>query len=1325
MDKKSTKPTLRRIKTQKKRACTVSTPTSGKLADQLEYALCAHQTELEMQNEVLRRLHRKLAHSHDRYEDLYNFAPVGYFTLTGDGMVGDVNFTGAEILKVKRKQMHRYHFSHFVTTKDRTSWHQFLSAVCQGGRQSCNLALQRLDFSVFQARLDGLYLKARKNSPAMVRLILTDISERKQTEDALTLSESRFRGAFETAAHGMALVSPSGRFLKVNQALCAIMGYGEEALRSIDFQTITHAEDLESDLIYVRQLLAGTISSYQMEKRYLHKDGHIIWVLLSVSLVRDENKNPVHFVAQIQDITSHKIAEAELNNAKKQLEMQVDCINRIQSLFIEGSDAVIIFDAVLMEVLKLSASPIGFISEVREDEQRGTCLQNLAISNIAWDPPSRDFYEENVSSGLCFTSLHGLYAEPWVTGQPVIANDPATDPRRWGLPAGHPALLAFLGIPIKRGETIVGVLGLANRPQGYDMELVTYLEPLTAVCAQLIEGDRNRRRRIEAERSMQEANVRLTEEIQVREQLQVALQEKHVKLTLSEKRYKSLTENLSEMIYRADAQTHQISYVNSAVERIHGYAPDEWIKTPELWEQSIHPDDREQVFHALIVAREKGVNGTIEYRIVHRDGTIRWVINSFSWEKNVDGQLEALNGVLYDITERKHAERMLLVESRISHIFATVADNELFEHVLESVLEIMDTPFGLFGYLAEDGSLWIPSMSWNIWDQCQVMNKTLRFPQETWGGSSWGRALLEKKGNYTNALSTRTPEGHLQIQRHISMPILFQDNAIGLLLVANRMTDYTADDFLILQTFAERISPLLHGRLRREQAELLLRESNERYECAVNGSCDGIWDWNLITGAFYMSPRWKQLLGYQDHELPVVSASFFDRIHPDDRTMVHETLQTHWEKRNPFEIESRLQCKNGDYRWFSARGQAKWDEEGNPIRMAGSMTDITQRKEIELSVQENERWLRVIIERAPFGIIEVDTEESIRVFNKTAEHLFGYDRIEIIGKDVSVLIPLDLRSAHHDGFRRFLQTGESKIIDKCSVELEAMRKDGIRFPIRLAINQIILEGKQSFVGMFSDISEEKHLQAELLQSEKMAGLGNMVAGVAHEINTPVGIGVTAVTEMEERTRLFVQLLDQEGISEEELKAYIASSIRLAALIRINLDRAADLVRSFKSVAVDQSSEELRVFKVRSYVESAVLTLQHELKHTHLTIEVICDDDLEIRSHPGAFSQIVINLISNSRIHAFGPDEVGTITLEFHVAGGRLEFVYRDNGKGMSEETRARIFEPFFTTRRDLGGSGLGMHIVYNLVTRTLGGTIFCQSKLGAGISVYMDMPILH
>ncbi|MBF0154604.1 MAG: CHASE domain-containing protein [Magnetococcales bacterium] len=387
------------------------------------------------------------------------------------------------------------------------------------------------------------------------------------------------------------------------------------------------------------------------------------------------------------------------------------------------------------------------------------------------------------------------------------------------------------------------------------------------------------------------------------------------------------------------------------------------------------------------------------------------------------------------------------------------------------------------------------------------------------------------------------------------------------------------------------------------------------------------------------------------------------------------------------------------------------------------LRDEHSRQTWEMALRSSDELQRTIIRSAPFGIVVADGMGKILEFNTACQRLFGYDRDAILGEDVVILVPPELKQSHKAGFHHYRVTEEAKILGHPPFETAALRRDGVVFPIRLAVDRVVMDQRFVFLGVIIDMTEEKRLLSELIQSEKMAALGNMVTGVAHEINTPVGIGVTASSELEDRIQSFVALLEREGISEEELSEHIAFTARMAGLIRGNLERAADLVRNFKAVAVDRSGEMVRTFMVRACVESAVKTLYHELRGTRLEVTIECPEDLVMRGHPGAISQIVINLVNNSHIHGYAPDADGRIVMKFSVVGELLYFNYSDDGSGMSEEVQQRIFEPFFTTRRNQGGTGLGMHVVYNLVTQTLNGSIHCHSMIGKGTHFLIRVPL--
>ena len=256
------------------------------------------------------------------------------------------------------------------------------------------------------------------------------------------------------------------------------------------------------------------------------------------------------------------------------------------------------------------------------------------------------------------------------------------------------------------------------------------------------------------------------------------------------------------------------------------------------------------------------------------------------------------------------------------------------------------------------------------------------------------------------------------------------------------------------------------------------------------------------------------------------------------------------------------------------------------------------------------------------------------------------------------------------------------------------------------------------------LEQLKSAQNSLVQSEKMASLGQLVAGVAHEINTPIGVAVTASSHLDASTREFVEILNSGRINKNDLVKYARSADESTTLIQNNLQRAAELIKSFKKVSVNQSSEERMAFIVSEFLKEVVTTLGPTFKTTKIDIQIHVSEPLRIVSYPSAISQIVINLVMNAHRHAFDDGKLpGTIHLEARALNeGMIELVVRDSGKGIPEENLPRIFDPFYTTRRGDGGSGLGLNIVFNIATQQLGGRIVCESTVGVGTNFILQFP---
>lgn len=260
----------------------------------------------------------------------------------------------------------------------------------------------------------------------------------------------------------------------------------------------------------------------------------------------------------------------------------------------------------------------------------------------------------------------------------------------------------------------------------------------------------------------------------------------------------------------------------------------------------------------------------------------------------------------------------------------------------------------------------------------------------------------------------------------------------------------------------------------------------------------------------------------------------------------------------------------------------------------------------------------------------------------------------------------------------------------------------------------VLERNRANEALKKTLDELRQTQDQLVQTEKMASLGSLVAGVAHEINTPLGIGVTAASTLSGRAEELRDSLKAETLTASELNRFLELVEQTTAIILNNLQRGATLVQSFKQVAVDQSTAEHRSFGVRSYLEEILLSLRPKLKKTRVEVELDCDPDLEIDSYPGALSQIITNLVVNALTHAFEPDQDGQILIRVRPTDEGLNLEFRDDGRGITADVLPRIFDPFFTTRRGAGGSGLGLHIIFNLVTQQLGGRIRADSTPGQG-----------
>lgn len=287
---------------------------------------------------------------------------------------------------------------------------------------------------------------------------------------------------------------------------------------------------------------------------------------------------------------------------------------------------------------------------------------------------------------------------------------------------------------------------------------------------------------------------------------------------------------------------------------------------------------------------------------------------------------------------------------------------------------------------------------------------------------------------------------------------------------------------------------------------------------------------------------------------------------------------------------------------------------------------------------------------------------------------------------------------------------------------------------REKFEQLLIRQNEQLENMVEERTESltkaldnfKQAQERLIETEKMAALGKLVAGVAHEVNTPLGISVTAVTHCEHRLKKMKQAFSDGAISKKQLTQFIDDTFEAYELLNNNLERAAALIQNFKKTAVDQSSFELVECELNTYLQALTISLKPMVKKKKVDIDIHCDESTTLRTYQGALAQIVTNLISNTNDHAFSePNEGHCITITAEQKSDGVQFTFADNGKGIEQAVLKDIFEPFFTTSRHHGGSGLGLSIVFNLVKQKLKGEINVQSTPGEGTVFSFYLPNLE
>jgi PAS domain S-box-containing protein len=414
-------------------------------------------------------------------------------------------------------------------------------------------------------------------------------------------------------------------------------------------------------------------------------------------------------------------------------------------------------------------------------------------------------------------------------------------------------------------------------------------------------------------------------------------------------------------------------------------------------------------------------------------------------------------------------------------------------------------------------------------------------------------------------------------------------------------------------------------------------------------------------------------------------------------------------------------------------------------------TDSSELMAADLKLKDRANQIKAIVETVVDAIITIDNQGIIEAVNPAVERIFGYKAHELIGLNVSALMPSPYREEHDGYLRRFQSTREPRVIG-IGREVSGQRKNGEVFPMDLAVNAVTIDGHESYVGVVKDISERKHHEAELqrqyerteqlntelqstleelsrtqhelVEAEKLAALGSVVAGLAHEINTPLGVSMTAASHLEALFRQHTAELQGSKLTQSGLEHFFSGGAESTALLQRNLQRAAELVNTFKRLSVSTSSDNICSLTDDRSLENILLSLTAELKKHQCELRINNRLEHPINLDASVLRDVLHNIVLNAAIHGY-QGQGGVVYIDISSRPHKVTFAVRDEGVGMSEEVADKIFEPFFTTRRNKGGLGLGLHLTYNLVKQTLHGSINVKTTPGQGTCFVLDIPSVN
>lgn len=726
------------------------------------------------------------------------------------------------------------------------------------------------------------------------------------------------------------------------------------------------------------------------------------------------------------------------------------------------------------------------------------------------------------------------------------------------------------------------------------------------------------------------------------------------------------------------------------------------------WIEHVHPDDRDDLRNRWQQAVKTQTGFVSERRVVCADGHCQWARAHITPIHSTNGDFHGFVATVEDITARKEAEAALRQSEAKFHATFDQAFQFIGLMDLDGILLDANRTALSFAGITPESVLGRPFADSPWWSEPEERAKLLAAIERARNGE------LVRFETMHRAADGLTHNIDFSLK-----PAYDADGKVTMLIPEGR-------DITNLKA-----------------AEKALRESEARFAGAFHASLDYITISDIETGriidvneAFERTTGWSrhEAIGHTSAELGI-----WPRLERRD-----EAIALLRERSYLREHPMQLGIRDGSI--IECVLNASLIEVDGSQLLLGVVRDVSQQKVAAEALRKSEEKFSRIVQYSPTALVTTDRETGVVIdFNRAWQEMLGYSREQAIGRhstDFGLWVePGDREKL----YRAITQAGD--ILDR--YETRYRRADGAIVYALVSGRLFDIGGRPTYLWSLTDITlrhqmeermaqlnseletrvdqrtaELRLAQDELVRSEKLAALGSLVAGVAHELNTPIGNAVTVASTLHDKTGEFAELVNGGTLKRSALNGYLESATKASDLLLRSLAQARNLVASFKQVAVDQTSDQRRRFDLGEVVGEVLMTLSPTIRKTPISVIVDIPEGIVMDSYPGPLGQVVTNFVNNALLHAFEGRLAGTVIIRASPTNEEeVRMTVSDDGNGIPEADQRRIFDPFFTTKLGRGGSGLGLNIVYNIVTTVLGGKVGVDSRVGAGTTFTLKMPV--